>query len=152
MIMRSPVWPSASGKRLNSKEEDRDIISGDWVDKIMVNGIDSLTSDDSLVDLWEAESKQSSPMLSPRSLSEASKLCLEHPFKVTLNRSDSQDYDMAITGDFDDLLEVATSDTSESDLHWQLQMLKPTSKINGIVSKARKTPPHPKIVKNVETR
>ncbi|KAI9072949.1 hypothetical protein K1719_045078 [Acacia pycnantha] len=152
MIMHSPPWPSASNQRLNSKEEDKESVSGDWVDKIMVNRNDSLTSDDSLVGQWEAESKQSSPMLSPSYLSDASKSYLEHSFKVTSNKKDSQDYDMVTTDDSDDPLEIATSDSSESDLHWQLHMPKPTSKINGVVSKAKKPSTHNKLVKNAETR
>ncbi|XP_054801579.1 kinesin-like protein KIN-14G isoform X2 [Prosopis cineraria] len=151
MIMHSPPWPPASSQRLNMKEEDKESVSRDWVDKIMVNRNDSLTSDDSLVGQWEAESKQSSPLLSPSSLSDTAKVYSEHSFKVTLNKKDSQDYDMATTDDSDDPLEVATSDSSESDLHWQPHVPKPTSKINGIVSKAKK-PTHHKLVKNVETR
>ncbi|XP_028779537.1 kinesin-like protein KIN-14I [Neltuma alba] len=152
MIMHSPPWPPASSQRMNSKEEDGESVSGDWVEKIVVNRNDSLTSDDSLVGQWEAESKQSSPLLSPSSLSDASKICSEHSFKVTLNKKDSQDYDMATTDDSDDPLEVATSDSSESDLHWQLHMPKPASKINGIVSKVKKPTTHHKLVKNAEAR
>ncbi|KAF7817955.1 kinesin-like protein KIN-14I [Senna tora] len=151
MITHTPPWPPAGNRRVNRKEEDKELVCGDWIDKVIVNRNDSLTSDDSLVGQWEAESKQSSPMMSPNYLSEPSKICLEHSFKVTLHKKDSQDYDMATTDDSDDPLEVATSDSSESDLHWQLHMPKATGIPTISGSKAKK-PTNLKPARTPETR
>lgn len=131
MIKHSNAWPPASNQRLNRKEEDKESVSGDWVDKIMVNRNDSLTSDDSIVGQWEAESKLSSPMRSPSSLSDPSRINLD---------------------DSDDQLDVATtSDSSESDLLWQLHSPKPTSIPSVIGSKAKK-PINLRPAKTPETR
>lgn len=137
--MHSPPWPGAGSQRQKRKEEDKESVSGEWGDKMMVNRNDSLTSDDSLVGQWEAESKQSSPMLSPSYLSEPSKISLEHSFKVTMHKKDSQDHDTASTDDSDDQVEVATSDSSEPDLHWQLNMPKTTGIPSRIGTKAKRS-------------
>ncbi|TKY61548.1 Kinesin-4 protein [Spatholobus suberectus] len=139
MRRNSPPWPHV---RSHAKEDDKESISGDWVDKISMNRNDSLTSDDSLVGQWEAESKQSSPMLSPTYLSEPSKIYPDH----SLHRKDNQDYedlhrhgfDMATTDESDDH-EIATSDSSESDLHWPSHIPKPITVSSGLGAKAKKS-------------
>ncbi|KAK7337711.1 hypothetical protein VNO77_18297 [Canavalia gladiata] len=110
------------------KEDDKESV-GDWVDKISMNRNDSLTSDDSLVGQWEAETKQFSPLLSPTSLS---------------------GFDLATTDDSDEL-EIATSDSSESDLLWSSHAPKPTTAPNGLASKAKK-PTSLRLPKNPEPR
>lgn len=125
---QSPPWPHVNSHHVvNGKDDDKESVSGEWNDKIM-NRNDSLTSDDSLVGQWEAESKQFSPLLSPSSLSEHSKLCLEPEFEMT-----------TMTTDESDELEIATSDSSESDMNWLIQAPKPTALSNGLGSNAKKS-------------
>lgn len=143
MYRSSPQWPHAGSQGVNVREDDKELsVSGDWVDKIMMNRNDSFTSDDSLVGQWEAESKQFSPLLSPSSLSESSKMCLEPSL---------HGYDMTITDESDEL-EIATSDSSESDLNWQSHLPRPTSLSNGLGSKAKKSSTQPKPSKIPEPR
>ncbi|KAG4916813.1 hypothetical protein JHK87_054370 [Glycine soja] len=145
MRKNSPPWPPVRSHR---KEDDKESISGDWVDKISINRNDSLTSDDSLVGQWETESKQSSPMLSPTFLSEPSKICMDH----SLHRKDNQElFDMAITDESDEL-EIATSDSSESDLHWPAHIPKPITVSSGLGIKARKKPINLRPTKSLEAR
>jgi len=128
MYRHSPPWPHVNSHHaVNGKDDDKESVSGEWNDKIM-NRNDSLTSDDSLVGQWEAESKQFSPLLSPSSLSEHSKLCLEPEFEMT-----------TMTTDESDELEIATSDSSESDMNWLIQAPKPTALSNGLGSNAKKS-------------
>lgn len=139
MIRHSPPWPHVNNHHhvVNGKEDDKESVSGEWNDKIM-NRNDSLTSDDSLVGQWEAESKQFSPLLSPSSLSEHSKLCLEPEFEMTTDESDE--------------LEIATSGSSESDMNWLIQAPKPTALSNGLGSNAKKSIINPRPTKIPEIR
>ena len=127
MRRNSPPWPHVNNQQgVNGKEDDNESISGEGVDKIRMNRNDSLTSDDSLVGQWEAESKQFSPLLSPSSISEHSKLGLEPGLETT-----------TMTTDDSDEIEIATSDSSESDVNWLIQAPKPVS--NGLTSKSKTT-------------
>lgn len=150
MYRNSPPWPHVVGGSspahsthgvTNGKEDDKESVTGEWImDKIRMKRNDSLTSDDSLVGQWEAECKQFSPLLSPSSLSEHSRMCLEHG------------YEIATTDDSDEL-ELATSDSSESDLNW-LHAPKPiTTLSNGPAASKAKKSTNPRPAKNpAETR
>ena len=140
MLRTPPTWSHVSGnQRINRKEDDRESVTGEWVDKVMVNRRDSLTSEDGLVEQWEAERKQFSPIFSTPAgyLAEPSKICLEHSIKVTLHKKDNQDYEehhvhksqYEMGDDSDRELEAATatSDSSESDLSWLGNIPKPTA-------------------------
>lgn len=148
MYRNLPAWPLVSGHRVNGKEEDKVSVCEDWADNMVLKRQDSLTSDDNLVAQWEAESKQ---------FSQISKICLEHSIKVTLHKKDGDDlqsnlYDEMVTlEDSDHELEVATSDSSESDMNWLVEVPKATSIPNGVGSKPKKlTQPIP--IKSPETR
>ncbi|WJX80051.1 hypothetical protein P8452_63097 [Trifolium repens] len=131
----SPPWPHVNNNQgVNGKEDDKESVSG------RMNRNDSFTSDDSLVGQWEAESKQYSPLLSPSSLSENSKLCSDLGYEMT-----------NMTTDESDELEIATSDSSESDMNWLIQAPKPTSLSNGLGSKLKK-PTNPRPTKIPEVR
>ncbi|KAJ7977892.1 Kinesin-like protein [Quillaja saponaria] len=140
MLMYSPPWEALGSPRLNKKEDDKESVSGDSVERIMVNKHDLINREDNMVGSWEADSRQLPQMFSQSYL---------------MHKKDSQDYDLQrsrfeiATTDECDGLEVATSDSSEPDLHWQLN-LKVTNIPNGFVSKGKKS--HPKPVKNPETR
>ncbi|KAI4301733.1 hypothetical protein L6164_034980 [Bauhinia variegata] len=148
-IRNAPPWASVGSSSMKLKEDDKESISGDWVDKRMVNRNDSLTSDDSLVGQWEAESKQFSPMPSP--MLSPSPGYLSDASKMTQHKKDSQDhdevhrnrYEIATTDDSHDL-EIATSDSSESDLHCQVHIPRSTSIPGAVGSKPKKsTQPRP---------
>jgi kinesin family protein C2/C3 len=131
----SPPWPHVNNNQgVNGKEDDKESVSG------RMNRNDSFTSDDSLVGQWEAESKQYSPLLSPSSLSENSKLCSDPGYEMT-----------NMTTDESDELEIATSDSSESDMNWLIQAPKPTLLSNGLGSKLKK-PTNPRPTKIPEVR
>ncbi|KAK0600915.1 hypothetical protein LWI29_019570 [Acer saccharum] len=58
LLASSPPWPTVGIPVLNRKEEDRESVSGDWVDKVMVNKDDILYRDDNLLTHWEADNTQ----------------------------------------------------------------------------------------------
>ncbi|PNY10999.1 kinesin-4-like protein, partial [Trifolium pratense] len=133
MYRGSPPWPQ-NNQGVNGKEDDKESVSS------RMNRNDSFTSDDSLVGQWESESKYS-PMLSPSSLSENSKLCSDPGYEMT-----------TMTTDESEELEIATcSDSSESDMSWLIQAPKPTAISNGLGSKLKK-PTNPRPTKIPEVR
>ncbi|XP_024030711.1 kinesin-like protein KIN-14F [Morus notabilis] len=162
MLMHSSSWPSAeSTPDPNGKEDDKESVSSDWVDKIMVNKHDNIISrEENLVECWDVDSSQLSEMFGQSYLPDPSKIYTENQLtKLNGNKKDSQDYDlqrsnryeMATTDDSDDQLEAATSDSSEPDMLWQLNPPKATNIPNGLGGpQTRKT--HPKPARSSETR
>ncbi|KAJ7973303.1 Kinesin-like protein [Quillaja saponaria] len=127
MLKHSPPRPPLASPRMNKKEDDKESVSGDWVDKIMVNKDDLINREDhNLLGSWEGDSRQ-----------------LPDEFDVYKSR-----FEMSTTDDSDEF-DAATSDSSEPDLLWQLN-LKVTNIPNGLASKGKKS--HPKPAKNPETR
>ncbi|XP_028770837.1 kinesin-like protein KIN-14I [Neltuma alba] len=146
MNMNSNAWPLVGGHRVNGKEEDEVSICGDRVDNLTLKRQDSLSSDDNLVGQWEAESKQFSQISPDRSI------------KVTLKKEDKRGYgdlqsnlsELVVIDDGDEQ-EVVTSDSSESDLNWLVDMPKATSMSNGSFSQAKKLS-QPIPIKNPQIR
>ncbi|KAM1160236.1 hypothetical protein ACFX19_033872 [Malus domestica] len=157
---RSPPWPPANNEGLNVKEEaDKDsVLSGDWVDKVMVNKHEGANREENLLGSWDMDNRQLPEMFGPSSLPDPPKLYMEPHFgKLTASKEDSPDYDaqrsrneMANTDDSDDQLDAATSDCSEPDMLWQQNLPKPTCIPNGLGSKAKKTNSRP--IRSPETR
>lgn len=161
MLMHSSSWPSVeSTPDPNGKEDDKESVSSDWVDKIMVNKHDNISREENLVECWDVDSSQLSEMFGQSYLPDPSKIYTENQLtKLNGNKKDSQDYDlqrsnryeMATTDDSDDQLEAATSDSSEPDMLWQLNPPKATNIPNGLGGpQTRKT--HPKPARSSETR
>lgn len=152
--MNSPPWPPVNSPA--SREDDKESVSGDWVDKIMVNKQDGLSRSSSLRG-WEDETRHSSDLLYTKCSSDGSKVYPEQPInKVAANKKDSQDYEasriQSEAGSMDDLddVETATSDSSELEFPWQPNLQKVSQTPNGLGSKLKK--PSPKQVKKPEIR
>ncbi|KAI9187477.1 hypothetical protein LWI28_028636 [Acer negundo] len=159
LLASSPPWPTVGIPVLNRKEEDRESVSGDWVDKVMVNKDDILYRDDNLLTHWEADNTQSEKFYQnyPRDLS---KIYPEQTMNslIPSRRGDCQDYDViqrsrsevASTTDDSDH-EAATSDCSEPDslLHFNIQ--KASSIPSGLGSIKKKIQPKT-VTKSIETR
>lgn len=153
--MNSPSWLPVGSPVMNGKEDDKDSVSGDWVDKVMVNKYDSANSPP--VDCWEADKRQSSPEMFGQSyLPVPSIIYPEQAFNHLITKQKgSQDYEVPngrceMTTDDSDELEAATSDSSEQDMLWQLCLTKATNIPNGVGSRTKNT--NPKSAKSVESR
>ncbi|XP_060219302.1 kinesin-like protein KIN-14I [Lycium barbarum] len=152
--MNSPPFPPANSPA--SREEDRESVSGDWVDKIMVNKQDGLSRSSSLRG-WEEESRLSPDLSYRKCAPDSSKVYPEQPInKISGNKKDGQDYEASrarseagSVDDFDDL-EAATSECSELEYTWQPNLQKVSQTSNGPGSKLKK--PSPKQVKKPEIR
>ncbi|KAJ6354182.1 hypothetical protein OIU76_003096 [Salix suchowensis] len=147
LILYSPTWSSAGSPALSGKEDDKESVSGDWVDKVMVNRLDAARRDENPAGQWEVDSRQLPGMFYQIHARDPSKIYPEQPYKSPPNTKDSQEYDaqrsrfeMASTDDSDEL-EAATSDSSEPDLLWQSNIPRMTSLPNPNVlgSKIKKT-------------
>ncbi|MCD7446464.1 hypothetical protein HAX54_007777 [Datura stramonium] len=152
--MNSPPWPQANSPA--SREEDKESVSGDWVDKIMVNKQDGLSRSSSSRG-WEEENSLSPDLLYRKCSPDSSKVHPEQPInKVAGNKRDGQDYEASRTrseagsvDDFDE--EAATSESSELEYPCQPNPQKVSQTPNGgTASKLKK--PSPKQVKKAEMR
>ena len=148
LLMNSPPWPPV-GSPASKEDVSEAAASGDWVDKVMLNRQAGLGSDE--------DNRQLPEIFYQRHAPDPSKIYPEQSLnKFSGNRQDCQDndvnrnrYETATTDDSDDL-EAATSDSSETDLLWQLNLPKVSSIPNGLGSKPKK--PNPKQMKSSEFR
>ncbi|KAL0371490.1 UNVERIFIED_CONTAM: Kinesin-like protein KIN-14I [Sesamum angustifolium] len=139
LLGNSPTWPPVSSPCLNSGD-DREVGSGDWVDKLMVNKQDPVQVENNL------GYSKISDVFNQKYLSDSSKYYPEKScglmpanIKFDINNTDDQDQ-----------LDAETSDSSEPDLLWQFNHSKLGSFNNGIGPKVEK--PHVKQTKSPEFR
>ncbi|KAL2239016.1 UNVERIFIED_CONTAM: Kinesin-like protein KIN-14I [Sesamum indicum] len=123
LLGNSPTWPPVSSPCPNSRVDDREVGSGEWVDKLMVNKQDPVQVENNL------GFGNISDVFNQKYLSDSSKY---YP-------TDDQDQ-----------LDAETSDSSEPDLLWQFNHSKLGSFNNGIGPKVEK--PHVKQTRSPEFR
>ncbi|KAD3338160.1 hypothetical protein E3N88_33681 [Mikania micrantha] len=121
LLGNSPPWPPVSSPGEMYGEDDREIGSGDWVDKVMVNKQDPSRG---IVGCWEPENSRLSDSFYQKYLPEQS-------YNIFPG---GNGFDVATTDDLDEL-DAATSDSSEPDLLWQFNHSKLSSLTNGGLSK-----------------
>ncbi|KAI3448524.1 hypothetical protein Pfo_005189 [Paulownia fortunei] len=154
LLMNSPPWPPLSSSHGLMEEEKG--VSGDWIDKVMVNKADGLCGYNH-GGKWEGDGRQSPEIFYQKQIHDTSKVIPEQSLnKISARRRHSLDNGLArtlsetvATNDSDDL-EAATSDSSEPDYQWQLHIPKSNSMPNVVASKARR--PSPKPTKSQEMR
>ncbi|KAJ9185967.1 hypothetical protein P3X46_005534 [Hevea brasiliensis] len=157
---KSPPWPPVGSPAQNENEEDKESVSGDWVDKVMVNRHDNIKSgdDENLLGQWELDSRQLPEPFYQGYAQDPSKIYPEQPFNnktSTANNKDNQEFDAqsrrsdVISTDSDEL-EAGTSDSSEPDLLWKSNLPRESSLPNGLGSKPKKT--NTKAIKRPETK
>ncbi|KVI12525.1 Calponin homology domain-containing protein [Cynara cardunculus var. scolymus] len=120
LLANSPPWPPISSPGETYLEDDRDIGSGDWIDKVMVN------KQDAAARCWEAENAAG--------MSDAfyQKLYSEQSYNNLFQGGNG--FDVATTDGADEL-DAATSDSSEPDLLWQFNSSKHPTLTNGTMSR-----------------
>lgn len=135
----------SSNPRETYGDDDREMSSGEWVDKVMVNKQDPINGLDNSLECWEAEN--GTDVFYQKYLSNSSKLYPEKSYKLFPT---GNTFDIATTDDLDEL-DAATSDSSEPDLLWQLNH---HPKLNGLTSGVGLKPqkPIPKQAKSPELR
>ncbi|KAK4418097.1 Kinesin-like protein KIN-14I [Sesamum alatum] len=140
LLGNSPTWPPVSSPCQNNGDDDREVGSGDWVDKLMVNKQDPIQVENNL------GYSNISDVFNQKYLSDSSKYYPEMScglmpanIKFDINATDDQDQ-----------LDAATSDSSEPDLLWQFNHSKLGSFNNGTGPKVEK--PQVKQTKSPELR
>lgn len=136
LLANSPPWPPVKSPGQNHGDDDKDMSSGEWVDKVMVNKQEVSRVGNPLGG-WVADNENLSDAFYQKYLQDSSKLYPEQSYNMFTASND----------ELDDL-DAATSDSSEPDLLWQFNQTKLLSTGNGIGSKTKK--PNAKPVKSPE--
>ncbi|CAN6561561.1 unnamed protein product [Malus baccata var. baccata] len=145
LLGNSSPWPPVDSPIQNYEEDDRDVSSGEWVDKVMVNKQEARRLGNPLGS-WGADNGNLSDGFYQKYLQDSSKVYPDQSYNMFVG---SNKFNVASTDEMDDL-DAATSDSSEPDLLWQFNQTKLTSIGNGIASKTKK--PNGKPMKSLEPR
>ncbi|MCD7460941.1 hypothetical protein HAX54_044891 [Datura stramonium] len=144
LLGNSPPWPPVNSPCENYMGYDKDMGTGEWVDKVMVNKQDSIPGVGKPFGYWESENGMSDAF-AQKYLSESSKLCQEKSSNLFPL---SNHFDITPA---DEEFDATTSDSSEPDFLWQFNNnSKLNSFTNGNESKIQR--PNPKHAKSPETR
>ncbi|KAG6749835.1 hypothetical protein POTOM_046905 [Populus tomentosa] len=134
ILANSPPWPPVISPSLNYAEDEKEMASGEWVDKVMVNKQDAVNMVEKSLGCWEAENGNLPDAFYHKYLSDSSKIYPEQSFNMLVGNSQ---LNLANNDDMDDI-DAATSDSSEPDFLWQFNQSKFTSMTNRIESKTSK--------------
>ncbi|CAL0316480.1 unnamed protein product [Lupinus luteus] len=125
----SPPWPPVKSPGPNYREDDRETVSGEWVDKVMVNKAECMLG------CWEADNGNLSDVFYQKYLQHSSKTYSQQSYNNMFMGGNQ--FNIAESDTIDDL-DAATSDSSEPDLLWQFNHSKFTTLANENGSMARK--------------
>ncbi|KAL5795665.1 hypothetical protein ACOSQ2_000485 [Xanthoceras sorbifolium] len=134
ILANSPPWPPVVSPGQNFREDDREMGSGDWVDKVMVNKQDVVNRVENSLGCWEADNGHSPDIFYRKYLQDSSKIYPEQSYNMFMGNNR---FNVATSDDLDDV-DAATSDSSEPDLLWQFNQTKLTSLTNGTEPKNKK--------------
>ncbi|XP_022770866.1 kinesin-like protein KIN-14I isoform X2 [Durio zibethinus] len=144
LLVNSPPWPPVISPTQNFRDDEKELGSGEWVDKVMVNKQDAINSVRKPLGCWEAENGNLSDVFYQKYLQDSSKIYPEQSYNMFIG---GNRFNMAGPDDIDDL-DAVTSDSSEPDLLWQFNQSKLSSITDGIESKTKK--PTSKSARNPE--
>ena len=136
ILVNSPPWPPVNSCDQRHRADDKETSTGEWVDKVMVNKLDTAREVKNPLGCWEAENGHKSDSFYQKYLLDSSKLYPEQSYDIF---AASNQFDIGITDDLDEL-DAGTSDSSEPDLLWQFNQAKLASLANGIGSKTTQKP------------
>ncbi|XP_073303972.1 kinesin-like protein KIN-14I [Primulina huaijiensis] len=140
LLGNSPPWPPVCSPHQNNGEDDGELGSGEWVDKLMVNRLDPNNGAEEIIGRWETNSVNMSDVLY------SSKF---YPGKQH-DLFSSKNQFVVNTADDLEVVDAATSDSSEPGLLWQFNHSNLGNFSNGIDSRIQK--PDKKQVINPEIR
>ncbi|XP_051142164.1 kinesin-like protein KIN-14I [Andrographis paniculata] len=135
----SPVWPPVSSPCLNNadNDEDREVVSGEWEDKLMVNKQDPIGM---FPNRWGDPNNDRVP----------DHLFNQRYFENPCSLANAQPFDHVKANDDSDELDMGTSDSSEPDLLWHFNHSNLNTTPATISAKIDK--PRPKQTKSPEIR
>ncbi|KAJ6686653.1 KINESIN-LIKE PROTEIN KLP-3 [Salix purpurea] len=134
ILANSPPWPPVISPGQNHVEDEKEMGSGEWVDKVMVNKQDAMNRVEKSLGCWGAENGNLPDAFYQKYLSDSSKIYPEQSYNMFVGNNQ---FNLANNDDVD-YIDAATSDSSEPDLLWQFNQSKFTGTTNGIDSKTSK--------------
>lgn len=139
LLKNSPPWPPVNSPGQNYGYDEKDLDSGDWVDKIMVNKQESLSKTGNRLCWDAADNGHTADSFYHKYFPDGSKLYSEQSYNMF---SGSNQFEVTNADDLDEL-DAATSDSSEPDLLWQFNHSKLPTLSNGIGLKSKKVDAKP---------
>ncbi|KAI3460781.1 hypothetical protein Pfo_017444 [Paulownia fortunei] len=127
LLGNPPTWPPISSPCQNNGDDDREVSSGEWVDKLMVNRQDPVFGVENPLGSWDPNNGNISDVIYQKYLSDSSKYYSEKSFGLF---PANNQFDVNTADDLDEL-DAGTSDSSEPDLLWQFNHSKLGSFSNG---------------------
>ena len=150
LLANSPPWPPLISPGQNYGEEDKDMSSGEWVDKVMVNKQEVSRVENPLGCWGSAENGNLSDVFYQKYLPDSTKVYPEQqPYNMFMGGNNRFN---AVSTDETDDLDAATSDSSEPDLLWQFNQTKLNGMTNGIVDQSKSKKLNGKPSKSPELR
>ncbi|XP_015577232.1 kinesin-like protein KIN-14I isoform X2 [Ricinus communis] len=146
LLANSPPWPPVISPNKNYGDDEKEMGSGEWVDKVMVNKQDAVNRAEDPLGCWEADNGHLPDVFYQKYLSDSSRIYPEQSYNMFTGNNR---FNMSNTDDIDDL-DAGTSDSSEPDLLWQFNQSKLSGTAYGIESKTKK--PNSKATKNSDLR
>ncbi|KAF3436496.1 hypothetical protein FNV43_RR23588 [Rhamnella rubrinervis] len=134
ILANSPPWPPVKSPGQNYGEDDKEMGSGEWVDKVMVNK-QEVSRVENPLGCWGTDTGNLSDVFYQKYLPDSTKIYPEQSYNMFMG---SNRFNGASTDEMDDV-DAATSDSSEPDLLWQFNQAKLTGMTNGIVAKTKKS-------------
>ncbi|GKV22121.1 hypothetical protein SLEP1_g32013 [Rubroshorea leprosula] len=134
LLVNSPPWPPVISPDQKYRDDEKEMGSGEWVDKVMVNKQDVVNRVENPMACWEAENGNLQDVVYQRYLQDSSKTYQDQSYNMFMG---GNRFNMASADDMDDL-DAATSDSSEPDLLWQFNQSKLSSLANVMETKAKK--------------
>ncbi|XP_039013930.1 kinesin-like protein KIN-14I isoform X2 [Hibiscus syriacus] len=135
LLANSPPWPPVKSPAQNFRNDEQELGSGEWVDKVIVNKQAAINRVGNSLGCWEAENGKLSDVLYQKYLQDSSKMYPEQSYNVFIG---SNRFNMACSNDIDDIDAATTSDSSETDLLWEFNRSKLSSITNGMESNTKK--------------
>ncbi|CAN1199228.1 Kinesin-like protein KIN-14I [Linum perenne] len=133
LLTNSPPWPPVTSPSQNYGEDEREVGSVGWVDKVMVNKQEAANRLESSLGTWEADNGLFPEAFYQKYLSDSNgKTQSQQPYNMFMGN--------AGTDELDDLDAATTSDSSEPDLLWQFNQSKLTTIGSVMESKNKRTP------------
>lgn len=137
LLANSPPWPPVPVQ--SYRDDEKEVGSGEWVDKVMVNKEDGSQVENTL-GCWSTNSGHLTDGFYQKYLQDGSKTFPEQTYNMFMG---SNGFDHTNTDDVDEL-DAATSDSSEPDLLWQFNHAKLNGITNGIASKTNRSTSKPR--------
>ncbi|CAN0889089.1 Kinesin-like protein KIN-14I [Linum grandiflorum] len=141
LLTNSPPWPPVSSPGQNYGEDEREVGSVGWVDKVMVNKQEAANRLESSLGSWEADNGHFPEAFYQKYLSDSNtKVPSQQSYNMFMGSNGFSTNNAASTYELDELDAATTSDSSEPDLLWQFNQSKLSSLGSVMESKNKRTP------------